>query len=665
MNESYSRRLLKGTNVNKERGAGSIIEVGASANAREIGVNAFNMEERAPAGIFVGRVMWGPGSTGYDQTSVKVYGLIKVYIPKFSGIHSSESPGFEDAPNWITCYPVMPFAGSDVGPDGLGSSYGMHYVPRVGDFVTVAFPDGDPSIALWLGCVSPSMDRRFGLPDAPASRVDGEDQRLPAGESPEDTKPAQDLTAQTKESGLGADQLRGSTPPQDKIDNKVMGWRSYGDRATKRAGHSFLMYDDPAVSMLRLRSGAGGQFIINDAANFIYMNTQSGRAWAELGDDGHIDIYGAKSISVHAVEDLNLTAGRDLNVDVGRDVNYRIGGKALGEIGAGYGLTVTGDGKAKISGDYNLISGGDSKVSAAAYNVTASSALRLTASTIDAGATGNVKINSSAGSIYEQGGATAASAPTDPEKVKTTTVPGEPTRDEYTRGSAGADRTTIAGRDGNARVPMHEPWDPGRSRTPAAPTSTERGDGTFPTFNPTQFSKNPNLGNPTTGPRNYRNNNPANVKTVEGGWVGQTGIDPVPALDDGYFAVFGNPIDGFRAQTYILNNYPSKGYRTTRQIINRWANTPGGSYVDDVAAAAGVDPDEDITSRWGDPDFRFKFQKAMIVHEGGSFSNEFKESDLAAGLVDGGVTRQGSGDSIVGSIVKFVSSRLSTRGGGS
>jgi hypothetical protein len=172
------------------------------------------------------------------------------------------------------------------------------------------------------------------------------------------------------------------------------------------------------------------------------------------------------------------------------------------------------------------------------------------------------------------------------------------------------------------------------------------------------------VGNPTSGPRNYRNNNPGNVKTVEGGWVGQTGIDPVPAGDGGHFAVFGNPIDGFRAQTIVLNKYPEKGYTTTREIINHYANTPGGSYVTDVASAAGVDPDDDITSLWGDPDFRFKFQRAMIIHEGGNFTDEFKESDLSAGLADGGVTRRGSGDSVIGSIVKFATGRLSTRGGG-
>jgi len=649
-NETYSSRLLKGTNLNKERGVGSLIEVGASANAREVGHNAFNMEERAPSGVFIGRVMWGPGAEGYAE-STNIPGLIKVLIPKFSGISSSPDPGPEDAANWITCYPVMAFAGSSADSEGSGSSYGFHYTPRKGDMVTVMFANADAAFGLWLGCVSPGLLKRFGNPDSPASRVDGEDLRLPAGESPEELKPTRDLTVQTKEAGLGADTQRGATPEQDKIDNTVIGLRSYGDRESGRAGHSFVMYDDPEHSMLRLRSGAGAQLILNDVGNFVYLNTQSGKAWLELKDDGHVDVYGSKSISFHAVEDVNIAAGRDLNLEVGRDVNFRTGGRVLGMIGEGYGLTVAGDAKASIGGAYHLTVDGALRQLSSTLDVTSGNTVFQASGKFHIGATGNIKYNSAI-RVDTQAGADSASQPSEPEAVSTAIVPGEPTREEYTAGKRGQDVEIVSGRDGNVRMPTHEPWDP--SRSPGNSNSAEKQS------EPTSFSTRPSVELPTSGPLTYRNNNPGAIRADSTRWVGATG-------SNGGFVTFNSPADGFRAQTVLLNNYYEKhGLTTTREMIERWAppnENPTESYIADITAATGVGADEDISDRWYDPEFRFKFQKAMTIREtgGDAFTQYFSESDLSAGLSDGGIGRESSARE-VGSPFKFIKSRLTARG---
>jgi hypothetical protein len=97
-----------------------------------------------------------------------------------------------------------------------------------------------------------------------------------------------------------------------------------------------------------------------------------------------------------------------------------------------------------------------------------------------------------------------------------------------------------------------------------------------------------------TAPRGIRNNNPGNIRYVEGvtslylGCIGS----------DGEFCRFDTAHNGIRALCKLLLVYQDKhGLRTVRGCINRWAppvENDTSAYVDVVARALNVEPDDEI-----------------------------------------------------------------------
>lgn len=124
-------------------------------------------------------------------------------------------------------------------------------------------------------------------------------------------------------------------------------------------------------------------------------------------------------------------------------------------------------------------------------------------------------------------------------------------------------------------------------------------------------------------PRGIRNKNPLNiVYTSANQWVGQTG-------SDGRYATFTDAKYGVRAAGKILDSYARQGYKTIRQIIERWApdfenNT--ASYLEHVIAQTGWGAAY-VPSRADYP----RLLAAMIKHENGT--NPYSLPDLAAWLM--------------------------------
>ncbi len=127
-------------------------------------------------------------------------------------------------------------------------------------------------------------------------------------------------------------------------------------------------------------------------------------------------------------------------------------------------------------------------------------------------------------------------------------------------------------------------------------------------------------------PRGIRNNNPGNIRMSGSAWVGKVG-------NDGAFEKFDKMENGVRALTILVSNYYYRhGIKTVRGIINRYAppsENATDSYVNHVAAKAGVNPDEQLPAL--EPYLR-DIVEAIIYHENGRTIADY---DIARGISEG------------------------------
>jgi len=114
-------------------------------------------------------------------------------------------------------------------------------------------------------------------------------------------------------------------------------------------------------------------------------------------------------------------------------------------------------------------------------------------------------------------------------------------------------------------------------------------------------------------PRGLRNNNPGNVRAVNGvTWVGQTG-------EDAGFCVFDTMENGIRCLAKVLLAYQSRhGLLTLRGLINRWApdtENDTDAYLEDVCHFCCASPDNPYTLT---PSRLLSLVSAIIKHENGT-----------------------------------------------
>lgn len=137
-------------------------------------------------------------------------------------------------------------------------------------------------------------------------------------------------------------------------------------------------------------------------------------------------------------------------------------------------------------------------------------------------------------------------------------------------------------------------------------------------------------------PRNYRNNNPINIRRSQSDWAGQLSWNCM--TDDQKrekeFVVFQDPEWGFRAAAKLLRNYKLMyGIDTIEGIIRRVAppnenNT--AAYIQDVSQRTNIPSTLVI-----DQTQRFVMEpllKAITIHETGSWEPWWRDEDLSKGL---------------------------------
>lgn len=302
------------------------------------------------------------------------YGKLRVILEGAVSNSQQSNPNDETGArsNEIECQMLLPYfsqkpaeaAGTDPTnfEDSQTASGAAFPAPQPGTFGLIALAEDNLNIGFWLGAF-PEPGIGNSIPDfATREYVGGSESEmaelastvgLPAGEMVKASQdgsiaeekyknPVHPFARVLQKQGLLVDTIRGQTSSSARREapSRVLGFNTPGASGTNTAlnpdgieravtnlgGHTFSM-DDGDVrgrnNLVRIRSSKGGQFLIHDSEELIYIATQSGNAWIEMTADGKIDIYAKDSVSLHSEVDFNFRADRDINLEAGRNVNIK------------------------------------------------------------------------------------------------------------------------------------------------------------------------------------------------------------------------------------------------------------------------------------------------------------------------------------------------------
>ena len=278
-------------------------------------------------------------------------GRMKVHIADITGNDTSDSALFD-------CAWTSPFAGATAyssnpseNEGATQTSYGMWMrPPDPGTQVVVGLIQMNGiTEAVILSCLFQNY-RNFMVPGMPASAT-------PEGPNPSTeinvnndvkshnvayTTKGDSVDVQSAErpknklsdnlffQGLSDDFVRGQTTSgARREDNSEVfgiltpGSRKEGNPTKRNPGHQFVMDDNNGNNLIRLRTGQGMQFLLNDTHNIIYIINKTGTGYVEIDGEGNIDIFGKGSFNVRTMGDLNLRADQNVNIEAGQDVNIK------------------------------------------------------------------------------------------------------------------------------------------------------------------------------------------------------------------------------------------------------------------------------------------------------------------------------------------------------
>lgn len=291
-----------------------------------------------------------------DNRDSERMGRVQVWI------QGSTAPE-NDPSGWIWVSYCSPFAGATP-IDTLGGvyskyedtqkSYGFWATPPdIDNQVIVVFINGDIRQGYWIGCLyHKNMNQMVpGLGEGAAFQAaDPEFSKysnpsIPVSEynklslNPRQRPYYQPLAEALLKQGLIQDDLRGagSSSARRESPSKVFGVLTPG-------GNQFVMDDGEDSSLIRFRTTNGAQILISDTTGSIYIITKDGNNWVEVNNDGYVDIYAAKDISLRSEANINIRADKDVNIESGGTINMR----STGAEGVKVHCTV---------GDFNLQSG--------------------------------------------------------------------------------------------------------------------------------------------------------------------------------------------------------------------------------------------------------------------------------------------------------------------
>jgi hypothetical protein len=311
-------------------------------------------------------------------------GRLQVWVPDFGNIEDDPSSwktvGYASPFAGHTFQPDQKNATEESNTVTLVEhTYGMWMVPPdVGTEVLVVFVAGDQDRGFWIACVNsnlshtmwPGLGRSIGGqpldPQAPdvAKAFDSTsnlpvaefNQQIPdawTGAWVDNQMPVHDYQASTYLlQGLDRDLVRGaiSSSGQREVPSAVFGISTpgrplTGDTASnysdyqsqlnsgtydaakqvnaRKGGHTFIMDDgaaDGTDQLIRLRTSAGHQILMNDHEGIVYIANSTGTAWIEMNAIGQVQIYSAAGFAVRSEGSIDLHADKDVNIQ-GTNVN--------------------------------------------------------------------------------------------------------------------------------------------------------------------------------------------------------------------------------------------------------------------------------------------------------------------------------------------------------
>lgn len=262
-------------------------------------------------------------------------------------------------------------------------TYGMWaVVPDVDNFVLCTFAGGDPNRGFWFACIPNQIGHHMVPGIAGSAEVDDgtiEDGKVKSGyESGKATVVAEFNENQDKlewesflsfkkpiheeqfknllRQGLESDYIRGiiSSSSQRESPSYVFGISTPGRKLkdpegsasqvnslsagaadtdefaipARKGGHTFVMDDGDWAGrdkLVRFRTAAGHQILMNDTARILYIGNSDGSAWIELTGPGHLNIYTGDSVNIRAQGDLNFHADKNINFNAGKEINFSSG----------------------------------------------------------------------------------------------------------------------------------------------------------------------------------------------------------------------------------------------------------------------------------------------------------------------------------------------------
>lgn len=281
-----------------------------------------------------------------DTSDPNQMGRCRVWVPSLDG----ESYDIAQIP-W--CDYASPFMGFTVEyPGGTGTvennshaAFGLWAIPKVGSTVLIFFLNGNPGRRFYFASTT-RLHRNRSLPAGRNTDLRG--RPGPWGDAGDDQgnlnpiQPAYNNLRTQFQNQVDAPEAitRGAYERQvAQAKTNKDGTEGYSANAADPSyldpqtyclvtpgRNAIIMQDDPKYARLRLKTAEGAQIILDDANERIYVSTAKGNSWFEMDQDGHVQVFGAQSLSFRAGKDINFFADGNINMEANLGVNVKANG---------------------------------------------------------------------------------------------------------------------------------------------------------------------------------------------------------------------------------------------------------------------------------------------------------------------------------------------------